>query len=203
MRIPRSSSSTDTLDLITLLVLSAQNMPPLPSLLSLSSYLACRGGKKDFVVAIDLGTSCTAFSWKSIVDPAGPSVGVPDMKPNEDIIGKSPTTLLIAGSTGADKMFRPTGAEAYGREAQLRYANGNIPHGAQLFKRFKMVRERRAPIFLCYCSALPVCVCVRPDDMCWVRDLLLLRQPPLFAPTCPGTSGSNDGMGWSAGTAVV
>ncbi|CAM9583103.1 unnamed protein product, partial [Ectocarpus sp. 12 AP-2014] len=46
---------------------------------------------KDFVVAIDLGTSCTAFSWKSIVDPA-PSIGVPDMKPNEDIIGKSPTT---------------------------------------------------------------------------------------------------------------
>ncbi|CAN0375001.1 unnamed protein product, partial [Ectocarpus sp. 12 AP-2014] len=92
---------------------------------------------KDFVVAIDLGTSCTAFSWKSIVDPA-PSIGVPDMKPNEDIIGKSPTTLLIAGSTGSDKMFRPTGAEGYGREAQRRHANGDIPHGAQLFKRFKM-----------------------------------------------------------------
>eukprot|EP00752_Nemacystus_decipiens_P005430 g4921.t1 len=60
------------------------------------------------------------------------------MEPNEDIIGKSPTTLLIGGNTGADKMFQPSTAEAYGRVAQRRYAENDIPPGAQLFKRFKM-----------------------------------------------------------------
>eukprot|EP00752_Nemacystus_decipiens_P005431 g4922.t1 len=92
---------------------------------------------KEHVVAIDLGTAATAYSWKSAMDPH-PSVGVPDMGPNEDIIGKSPTTLLIGGSTGADKSFKHSAAEAYGRVAQNRYAENDIPHGAQLFKRFKM-----------------------------------------------------------------
>lgn len=65
------------------------------------------------------------------------------MQPNEDIVGKSPTTLLIGGSTGDDRMFKPssTAAEAFGRDAQRRYAENDIPQGAQLFKRFKMVRE--------------------------------------------------------------
>lgn len=94
----------------------------------------------EHVVAIDLGTSCTAFSYRSAMDPY-PSVGVPDMEPNEDIIGKSPTTLLVGGTTGADKMFKPSVAEAFGRVAQRRYAENDIPPGAQLFKRFKMVRE--------------------------------------------------------------
>ncbi len=93
------------------------------------------------MVAIDLGTSCTAYSWKSVTDP-NPCVGVPDMAPNEDIVGKSPTTLLIGGSTGADRIFRPSGAEAYGRVAQRRYAENDIPLGAQLFKRFKMVSKK-------------------------------------------------------------
>ena len=93
----------------------------------------------EYVVAIDLGTSCTAYSWKSAMDPI-PSVGVPDMSPNQNIVGKSPTTILIGGSTDADKTFRPTRAEAYGRVAQRRYAENDIPQGAQLFKRFKMVR---------------------------------------------------------------
>ncbi|CAM9720781.1 unnamed protein product [Pylaiella littoralis] len=92
---------------------------------------------KEFVVAIDLGTSCTAYSWKSVADPH-PAVGVPDMETCEDIIGKTPTTLLINGSTGSDRRFRSSGVEAYGRLAQRLYADGEIPHGAQLFKRFKM-----------------------------------------------------------------
>jgi len=95
----------------------------------------------EFVVAIDLGTSATAYSWKSASDP-NPSVGVPDMAPNEDIVGKSPTTLLIGGSTGGDKGFRPSGTLAYGRVAQRRYAETDIPPGAQLFKRFKMVSSQ-------------------------------------------------------------
>lgn len=94
----------------------------------------------EYVVAIDLGTSCTAYSSKTATDP-NPSVGVPDMEPGEDIIGKSPTTLLVAGSTGPDKVFKPSGAEAFGRVAQRRYVENDIPHGAQIFKRFKMVRE--------------------------------------------------------------
>lgn len=94
----------------------------------------------EYVIAIDLGTSCTAYSWKSAEDPT-PSVGVPDMEPNEDIVGKSPTTLLVGGTTGADRVFKPSAAEAYGRVAQRRYAENSIPHGAQLFKRFKMVRK--------------------------------------------------------------
>lgn len=97
--------------------------------------------RTDHVVAIDLGTSCTAYSWKSAAEPT-PSVGVPDMKPNEDIIGKSPTAILMAGSVEADKVFKPSGAEAYGRIAQRKYAENNFSHGAQLFKRFKMVSER-------------------------------------------------------------
>lgn len=68
-----------------------------------------------------------------------PCVGVPDMGRAEQITGKSPTTLLIGGSTDANKTFKPTAAEAYGRVAQRRYAEGDIPHGSQLFKRFKMV----------------------------------------------------------------
>eukprot|EP00752_Nemacystus_decipiens_P007641 g6830.t1 len=92
---------------------------------------------KEYVVAIDLGTSCTAYSSKTAADP-NPSVGVPDMELGEDIIGKSPTTLLIGGSTGADKVFQPSGAEAFGRVAQRRYVENDIPHGAQIFKRFKM-----------------------------------------------------------------
>lgn len=74
------------------------------------------------------------------MDPV-PSVGVPDMASNEDIIGKSPTTLLIEGKTGADKVFKPSAVAAYGRIAQNRYAETDIPPGAQLFKRFKMVRK--------------------------------------------------------------
>lgn len=74
------------------------------------------------------------------MDP-NPSVGVPDMAPNEDVVGKSPTTLLIGGRTGDDKIFKPSGAEAFGRVAQRRYAENDIPHGAQLFKRFKMVSK--------------------------------------------------------------
>ncbi len=92
----------------------------------------------DYVVAIDLGTSRTAYSWKSALDP-NPPVGVPDMGPNDDIVGKSPTSILLGGITADDKRFKSSGALAYGRVAQRRYAENDIPHGAQLFKRFKMV----------------------------------------------------------------
>ncbi|CAM9721061.1 unnamed protein product [Pylaiella littoralis] len=60
------------------------------------------------------------------------------MEPHEDIVGKSPTTLLIKGSTGSNRTFQSSGVQAYGRLAQRLYANNQIPHGAQLFKRFKM-----------------------------------------------------------------
>ena len=98
-------------------------------------------GTLDYVVAIDLGTSCTAYSWKSASDP-NPPVGVPDMGPNDDIVGKSPTSILLGGSTEDDRVFKPSGALAYGRVAQRRYAENDVPHGAQLFKRFKMVSSK-------------------------------------------------------------
>lgn len=95
----------------------------------------------EYIVAVDLGTSCTAFSWKSVLDPT-PFVGVPDMEPRQEISGKSPTALLILGEMGAKKAFEAKHVEAYGRLAQDRYATNDIPLGAQLFKRFKMVRAR-------------------------------------------------------------
>jgi len=95
---------------------------------------------KGYIVAIDLGTSSTAYSWRSPVDP-NPCVGVPDMAPNEDIAGKSPTSILIGGSTMADGDFRPTGVEAYGRVAERCYATADTSLGAQLFRRFKIVRQ--------------------------------------------------------------
>ncbi|CAM9486618.1 unnamed protein product, partial [Scytosiphon promiscuus] len=91
----------------------------------------------EYVVAIDLGTAGTAYSWKSAVDP-NPSVGVPDMQPGQAFVGKSPTTLLVGGSTGTDELFKPSGGVAYGRVAQDLFANNEIPFGSQLFKRFKM-----------------------------------------------------------------
>lgn len=79
------------------------------------------------------------------MDPT-PAVGVPDMEPREDIVGKSPTVLLIEGRTAPvpSKIFTPTAIEAFGRMAQNRYADANISPTAQLFKRFKMVRAAAA-----------------------------------------------------------
>lgn len=96
--------------------------------------------ENEYVVAIHLGASCTAYAWKSAVNPT-PSVGVPDMGPYEEIVGGCPTAILIGGSTGADRTFKPSGAEAYGRVAQRRYRENDIPQGAQLFKRFVAVSK--------------------------------------------------------------
>lgn len=92
----------------------------------------------EYVVAIDLGTSCTAYSWKSLADPT-PSVGVPDIQAGEEIFGKSPTSLLVVGNMRADRDFKALCVESYGRQAEENYATNAHPSGSQLFKRFKMV----------------------------------------------------------------
>lgn len=158
--------------------------PSLPGFFSLHLPLIVyvylwNNAAEDYVVAIDLGTARTAYSWKSAMDP-DPSVGVPDMQPNEDIVGKSPTTLLVGGSTGADEIFTPSGVEAYGRVAQDLYANNDIPHGSQLFKHFKMVRRsvgrtyqvhNKRPTYFasnrfCSVSYLLECECAESRLMC-------------------------------------
>lgn len=95
------------------------------------------------MVAIDLGTSCTAYSWKGASDPEV-AVSVPDKAVRvEDVRGKTPTVLLIRGKLDPHrhKMFNPAGVEAFGREAETRFRSKDFPDNAQLFQRFKMVRD--------------------------------------------------------------
>eukprot|EP00903_Cladosiphon_okamuranus_P018735 g17245.t1 len=95
--------------------------------------------RREYVVAIDLGTSCTAFSWRGQSDPTV-FVGVPDtdVRP-EDVQGKTPTVLLIRGSLDPQgEVFKDDGVEAFGREAERRFREKKIPENAQLFQRFKM-----------------------------------------------------------------
>lgn len=65
------------------------------------------------------------------------------MRPGDTIYGKSPTTLLVRGTTGANREFRATDVDCYGRDADECYQNNKHQHGSQLFRRFKMVRETR------------------------------------------------------------
>ena len=74
------------------------------------------------------------------------------MGPNDDIVGKSPTSILLGGSTEDDRVFKPSGALAYGRVAQRRYAENDVPYGAQLFKRFKMVSSKVCSFALLHSS---------------------------------------------------
>ena len=74
------------------------------------------------------------------------------MGPNDEIVGKSPTSILLGGSTEDDRVFKPSGALAYGRVAQRRYAENDVPHGAQLFKRFKMVSSKVCSFTLLHSS---------------------------------------------------
>lgn len=106
----------------------------------------------EYVVAIDLGTSCTAYSWKSLRDQA-PLVGVPDMEPGEEIFGKSPTSLLVLGDMRADKEFSAQRVELYGRQAEECYATNAHPNGSQLFKRFKMVGRPAVQLNCCVVHA--------------------------------------------------
>lgn len=97
-------------------------------------------------MALDLGTSRTAFSWKSLLDPT-PYFGVP-----EDTEGvpdaKSPTAVLLSGDVDpTTKVFQAKDVMAFGNMAEEQFANGAR---AQLFKRFKMVSD----LFVLFFGAL-------------------------------------------------
>ncbi len=96
------------------------------------------------MIAIDLGTSCTAFSWRAKKDTAV-TVGVPDETESQYDTGKTPTSLLVKGSwkdEGADRVFEHERVEAFGKDAERRLRESSNASGElQLFKEFKMVRR--------------------------------------------------------------
>lgn len=90
-----------------------------------------------YVVAIDLGTSRTAYAWKSAADST-PFVGVPDSR-DGDPTAKSPTAVLLNGSRDPQtKKFTEEEIVAFGGAAEMLFAQQRFPQ-AQIFKHFKMV----------------------------------------------------------------
>ncbi|CAN0449539.1 unnamed protein product, partial [Discosporangium mesarthrocarpum] len=90
----------------------------------------------DVTVAIDMGTSCTAYSFKAM-NSESIAIGVPDQIQRHGINEKSPTAVLIEKRPGGMLSVLSFGAKA---EGQFAASDGSTSDGGLLFifKEFKM-----------------------------------------------------------------